>query len=537
MQQQGRTALFYIILVASQRWHVFIAAQRLSSVPSHESTAVKVSPGWHVVSAAARLLDQEGPPSGNSSQSEEVQSQIEELRAENEELQAKNKHLRASNKELTSELKELRNESGEHINDVDTGKGDGSEASTSSPPVAQYRFPWAAVAACGTLVVLYYAWMAIKFTVDFCKSNYELIGSGGRKYAFPIGSFAYWVAMPWTLFILSSTQSSCQSGAPDVAYAAYGVFLVIHLACAFAMSAQFTLPEAFTWDVMQSLPVLTLFMFLEHFDMATDTMFPGTAIACSDEVSSLWIHSWRQVPWIGPSIAGLLSEMGIGGFALTVFVISAYLPQLLMIFSFLVPIFIVITGAIVLAWVHFGFFIGPCVMLIVTLGLMYLDDRFEFIWDNLADNWMGYSFRPPGASNLAYWSGFLIFEDSMKGPPADKGPRTLFFGLTKIAFENMLQLWIQSSFFSVSFEIMSSTAKIKALISMGLGLAVSLSKLLPAFLAVGEVSDGRVSAFAQYVCLSLMVLFAIWIAAKLTFAYVCESHVWNLSSGCVALPP
>ena len=55
---------------------------------------------------------------------------------------------------------------------------------------------------------------------------------------------------------------------------------------------------------------------LEHFDMASDALFTGTSAACSDEITSLWLQSWHDVPG-GGLMVPMLSKLGFSGVALT----------------------------------------------------------------------------------------------------------------------------------------------------------------------------------------------------------------------------
>jgi len=118
--------------------------------------------------------------------------------------------------------------------------------------------------------------------------------------------------------------------------------------------------------------------------------------------------------------------------------------------------------------------------------------------------------------------------------------RPLLFGLTRLAQENLLQLWLQSSFFSLVFAFTTNIAKSKSILSMGIGFLVALSKLAPmvsVFVeSLGEdvkKCGGTGWGFMFFLIFCAFVTF--WIPAKVYFAFVCESHVWNLSTGCVEL--
>eukprot|EP00747_Dinoflagellata_sp_TGD_P049457 gnl/TRDRNA2_/TRDRNA2_146203_c2_seq1.p1 gnl/TRDRNA2_/TRDRNA2_146203_c2~~gnl/TRDRNA2_/TRDRNA2_146203_c2_seq1.p1 ORF type:complete len:303 (-),score=41.97 gnl/TRDRNA2_/TRDRNA2_146203_c2_seq1:59-943(-) len=291
---------------------------------------------------------------------------------------------------------------------------------------------------------------------------------------------------------------------------------------------------------MASLPVLCLMMIVEHFDMGTDTMFPGAAAACSAEITPLWIQSWQAVPVVGSIFATILGRMGFGGFSLALYVTSAYIPQFSGIFSFLVPPFIICAFGMISLWVCFGKFVGLAVILAsfaaFIAGQMFFS---AYLWEVHCDMNLN------NPTKMAVWSGMVLFGDSSEmGDQDDKVARLALTVMTRLFFENMVQLWIQASFFSLSFGHMGFVAKLKNLASLGLGLFVC-------FLKVGQMLAEVVKrrkdlckvdewdcfsvclGSVMFSMLGAMVVIPCWIVAKLYFAFICESHVWNLTSGCV----
>lgn len=131
---------------------------------------------------------------------------------------------------------------------------------------------------------------------------------------------------------------------------------------------------------------------------------------------------------------------------------------------------------------------------------------------------------------------------AMSAKPGQINPiaRLLMISSSKLIFENMLQLWIQSSAFGISFDMLDYNAKMKALISIGLALAVSASKMFPLFKTTRTLLNNAscVGAFLV-VILGIMPVICfcllpwLWIVAKIYYAFHCDSHVWNLTSGCV----
>jgi len=289
---------------------------------------------------------------------------------------------------------------------------------------------------------------------------------------------------------------------------------------------------------MSSFPVLLAVMIIEHFDMSTDALFTGSASACSARIHDKWIHSWKIIPYIGPVVSGMLGEIGFGGFALAVFVCGAYIPQFVNILSLLAPGAIFGTAITVAIWTQFDWYVGAPVMLI-AIGLtdIYLAKR---QWSTAFNFWDVANTRTNrDVVQQAMHGGFVFFEFRLD--PDDKVDRALFFNLNKLIFENLVQLWIQASYFSFSFEMMNELARYKVMFSICLGLFVSLTKLLPMFPAFVELNRGHFFELPEglalwfcILCLVLCLLFVVWTAAKVYFAFTCPSHVWNLAGGCVS---
>lgn len=107
-----------------------------------------------------------------------------------------------------------------------------------------------------------------------------------------------------------------------------------------------------------------------------------------------------------------------------------------------------------------------------------------------------------------------------------------FTSLTRVLLENCFQLWLQSSFLGLVFERLSSSARQKALFSLILGL---LSATYKSALAAKATIDCR-SGYCLWAIVPLIALgMVVWTAAKIYFAWHCERHLWNLTSGCVHL--
>lgn len=106
--------------------------------------------------------------------------------------------------------------------------------------------------------------------------------------------------------------------------------------------------------------------------------------------------------------------------------------------------------------------------------------------------------------------------------------------LTKVFGENLLQMLMQSSYFAFTFEQTDFWAKCKILVSIAVGLSSALNKMRGTLARTWHLLGPRTDALL--IATSTLV-FAVSFAtvARLTFAFICEFHVWNISTfSCVA---
>eukprot|EP00438_Fugacium_kawagutii_P019644 Skav232817 [mRNA] locus=scaffold614:585671:586204:- [translate_table: standard] len=149
-------------------------------------------------------------------------------------------------------------------------------------------------------------------------------------------------------------------------------------------------------------------------------------------------------------------------------------------------------------------------------------------------------------ADLAAMHGLADLRGRAEDDPDDaKGDRLLMVGIAKVVLENVPQLLLQTSFFSLVFDHLTPLGRAKMLFSILLGLASASQKILETMRAVvkdfcqynGGQYDvcvpGCVGLFLVSAPLMLALLFVLWTIAKLYFVFHCETHLWNFGSGCV----
>lgn len=137
------------------------------------------------------------------------------------------------------------------------------------------------------------------------------------------------------------------------------------------------------------------------------------------------------------------------------------------------------------------------------------------------------------------------------GPNQEKASK-VFIPLSKILLENCLQLYLQAAYFSIMYGALSKTARMKIMLSVVLGLSVSVGKSLMALYEnVGPLKFGCrdpahalcMDAFCESVIIVIMfglapalsLLVSTLVLAKIIFTYQCTSHLWNLATGCLVI--
>ncbi|CAE7651497.1 unnamed protein product [Symbiodinium necroappetens] len=277
---------------------------------------------------------------------------------------------------------------------------------------------------------------------------------------------------------------------------------------------------------------------LEHFDMASDALFTGTSAACSDEITSLWLQSWRDVPG-GGLMVPMLAKLGFSGVAL--FITSAYLPQLLSVMAPFAPFVALVFILLVMLWASFGWLVGLAGMLAVYALV---------ICSPIGTFQMSFFHQQVDSEDLrlALYIGAEVVDLRGKGGP-DTGAEArvaLILG-TKLVLENLLQLWLQSSYLSLSFDRMDTFARCQAMASIGVGLLVAGGKGLQIAAVVVSAFERGAGRAVRGCDIFTIILGAVavvmmlggfgglaWVLAKVVFIFRCDSHVWNLSTGCVS---
>lgn len=129
---------------------------------------------------------------------------------------------------------------------------------------------------------------------------------------------------------------------------------------------------------------------------------------------------------------------------------------------------------------------------------------------------------------------------------APEGFTVIFRAPTTGLFENVPGVYLQTSLFGLTFDSTDDKTKIKQLVSLALSGVGMLKMAVETLILIrkkvsppqnwSEIFSGRIimTTLCLAYCVASIVL-AIICTLRIWFSYVCESHLWNVTSGCVDL--
>ena len=120
---------------------------------------------------------------------------------------------------------------------------------------------------------------------------------------------------------------------------------------------------------------------------------------------------------------------------------------------------------LVMLWASFGWLVGlPAMLCVYALVICsWIGTEQMGVFHDVVDS---------ADRGLALYVGAEVVELTATGPQNTEARVLLILG-TKLLLENLLQLWLQSSYLSLSFDRMDDFARWQALASIGVGLIVA----------------------------------------------------------------
>lgn len=273
---------------------------------------------------------------------------------------------------------------------------------------------------------------------------------------------------------------------------------------------------------------------LEEIDLYTDISFPLIARACDAILTLKWLEAWEEVPIFGDAMVAIITIMRFWGFATLLAISNVGLTGLAGLYAMHAeeaspdkatdPVEGV-SGRAFFTWAKAA---ETSMMPSVALICNEMATQRRYRLDENKDAGAAAQAREDAVMGKldaasAREAEMIKMEEVEK---LDAEEKVYFFSLlfVKVFLGNLLQLWLQGSFFALTFTSTGTQAKVKVLVSMAIS---GLQAVARVWQSLGRL--GLLGCFN-----ALMVILALgWVGAKVYFAFKCEDHLWNLTTGCV----
>jgi hypothetical protein len=340
-------------------------------------------------------------------------------------------------------------------------------------------------------------------------------------------------------------EPSCETGFADISLIIVLLYEAHHIFCEYkswySMTEMIAPPEI---AVLRHIGALRrrrrywILGIIESLDLYTDVTFPWVARSCSvaAELTSRWKATWT-IPVVGPVMCWILDKLKFTGFCLAFCVfnvaVSGILGLLLMRNNIQKRKELIkadesrITGEV---FFHFAQSAETAMMPTVAMLGEEIASQRKYKLDTSKE-----SAEAMKARQKAFWTpatASLQYEKELRDHAEEERIRQAsnrFFIITilvKVIVGNCMQLYLHSVFYALTYNETGLEAKIKVCISIACS---SIQALCRANIAAQKM--GGLGVFLAMIIVG-SVLFS-W--TKIYFISKCETHLWNLTSGCVDL--
>lgn len=372
-------------------------------------------------------------------------------------------------------------------------------------------------------------------------------------------AFATWLGLPLVALLevlIPQLRASCHEGYPDVTLIFVAVF-VLH----------WFYSETSAWQAVKQLiapPELTILRhlgvlrkrrwkmvqgFLEQIDLYTDLTFPFIARSCGVHLTRKWSVAWSQSAF-GHFVDPVILTLRFWGLALIIAATNVAVTGLFGIYRIRMHVQVRqktlsydlsasdadhvgrVNGEVYFGWAQSA---ETAMMPSVACICEEMASQKRFTFDKKKNNLESMQAR----YDKVFKKGFANLEameskDDAEIHRVDSAAFTHYVALllVKVLIGNVVQLWMQATFFALTFDEIRPKARNKLLFSMVISVA-------QAFLRCMNVTAKKPKIGLPF---TLVAMFIICFAmAKVYFAFICDYHVWNLTSfmqgetGCVDL--
>lgn len=275
---------------------------------------------------------------------------------------------------------------------------------------------------------------------------------------------------------------------------------------------------------------------IESLDLYTDVTFPWVARSCAEvaHLTQRWKATWT-LPVVGPVMCWILDRLKFSGFCLALCAFNVAISGIAGLILMRRHIskrreLIKADGSRIGGEVFFHFAQSAETAMMPSVAMIgeEIATQRTYVLDNSKE-----SADAMRARQKAFWdpaTASLQWDKEMQNIEEEariKRASDWYFIITilvKGVIGNCMQLYLHSVFFALTYSDTGLEAKVKICISIACSSVQALSR---AYISMQKLGG-------KGVILALMILFIVVFAwAKVYFISKCESHLWNLTSGCV----
>lgn len=281
--------------------------------------------------------------------------------------------------------------------------------------------------------------------------------------------------------LLGFSQSTCENGSPTWLWAIYLPFLIRVKILEWRILRR--LGES-NWDIFTNIGFV--FGILDALDWFTDGAFPIQAVKCDRFATVPFQFAFHEsMSWFLVPLVGTLRFYGLAYMLLSAAAFSQF-----------------------------------------ATGIPFANHEVPF------------AIAKASAADVAGMGALAGYIEKYIVPNGNgKGFSKILLVITKVLVENCLQLSLQVSFFALTMDMTNESAQAKMLVSIFLGIVCAVYKWAMGMHAIWVFYNdtGAVLFVVAGLVLNMITPCVIaWVAAKLYFVYACDSHLWNITSGCVS---
>lgn len=389
--------------------------------------------------------------------------------------------------------------------------------------------------------------------------------AGSLESTFQRHAIVTWIGIPLlaALEVIPALGATCRYGYPDWSLLVVLAIEAHHVYCEGvawkaarnllsppeqAVVARLGVFRKRKWKVLQGV--------LESIDLYTDLTFPFIARACGygplRDLSGVFAHAWRKVPLVGPTVASLVLVIRFWGLCFIASGLNVVITGWIGFFQQRMHessrrdildmkkrpsrelsrdretdyFYDSLTGEVYFGWAQ----AAETAMLPSVAALceeMAIQKRYTFDHSKDAVEAMLARVQQTLGEGMGHAEAKEMGNEEQRIKVEQAAQRHyLLLLLVKVFVGNVVLLWLQASFYAITFEFFNDEARLKLVASMVISVVQAAARC--ASVMAKLPGPGTVVS-------AVIMFFVAFSLAKVYFAHQCPEHVWNLTTGCVDL--